>query len=111
VAEVRRPSARAGITHAWHLYPIGLELERLTCDRAQFIEELRTENIGTTVNFIPIHFHPHFRDTLGYAAGRFPVAEDAYQRAITLPLFPRMTDQDALDVCTAVRKVVAHYRR
>jgi dTDP-4-amino-4,6-dideoxygalactose transaminase len=111
VAELRRPTARPGVTHAWHLYPIGLELERLTCDRAKFIEELRAENIGTTVNFIPIHFHPHFRDTLGYAEGRFPVAEDAYRRAITLPLFPRMTDGDALDVCAAVRKVVAHYRR
>ena len=111
VSEVRLPRVRPGATHAWHLYPIALELERLTCDRAQFIEELRAENIGTTVNFIPIHFHPHFRDTLGLAPGSFPVAEDAYRRAITLPLFPRMSDGDVADVCAAVRKVVAHYRR
>ncbi|MEK7330519.1 MAG: DegT/DnrJ/EryC1/StrS family aminotransferase, partial [Candidatus Eisenbacteria bacterium] len=90
---------------------IALELERLACDRARFIEELRAENIGTTVNFIPIHFHPHFRDTLGVATGSFPVAEDAYRRAITLPLFPRMSDRDLDDVCAAVRKVAAHYRR
>ncbi|HKQ57683.1 MAG TPA: DegT/DnrJ/EryC1/StrS aminotransferase family protein [Candidatus Eisenbacteria bacterium] len=109
--EIRRPRVRPGATHAWHLYAIGLELERLGCDRARFIEELRAENIGTTVNFIPIHLHPHFRDTLGHVPGAFPVAEDAYHRAITLPLFPRMTDRDLDDVCAAVRKIVAHYRR
>ena len=111
VPEVRRPGARADVTHAWHLYPIGLELERLTCDRARFIEELRAENIGTTVNFIPIHLHPHFRDSLGHREGDFPRAEDAYRRAITLPLFPRMSDRDVDDVCEAVRKVASHFRR
>jgi dTDP-4-amino-4,6-dideoxygalactose transaminase len=111
VPEVRLPRVRPGAVHAWHLYPIALELERLACDRSRFIEELRAENIGTTVNFIPIHFHPHFRETLGYATGSFPVAEDAYRRAITLPLFPRMSDRDLDDVCAAVRKVASHYRR
>jgi dTDP-4-amino-4,6-dideoxygalactose transaminase len=109
--EVRRPVTRPGIGHAWHLYPIALELERLTVDRARFIQELRAENIGTSVHFIPIHRHPHFRDTLGLEAGRFPVAEDVYRRALTLPLFPRMSERDVDDVCDAVEKVVAHFRR
>jgi dTDP-4-amino-4,6-dideoxygalactose transaminase len=111
VAEVRLPAVREGATQAWHLYPIALELERLTCDRARFIEELRAENIGTTVNFIPVHRHPHYRTALGYPEGSFPVAEDAYRRAVTLPLYPRMSDADLDDVCAAVRKVIAHYRR
>lgn len=108
---VRLPSARAGMTHAWHLYPIALELDRLTIDRARFIEELRAENIGTSVHFIPLHFHPHFRGSLGYAEGTFPVAEDAYRRAITLPLFAGMTDRDADDVIAAVRKVASAFRK
>jgi dTDP-4-amino-4,6-dideoxygalactose transaminase len=109
--EVRRPVVRQGASHAWHLYPIALELERLTCDRARFIDELRAENIGTTVNFIPVHLHPYYRQTLGLAPGSLPVAEDAYRRAVTLPLYPRMTESDLDDVCAAVRKVVGHYRR
>ncbi|NOT33282.1 MAG: DegT/DnrJ/EryC1/StrS aminotransferase family protein [Candidatus Eisenbacteria bacterium] len=109
--EIRRPITREGVEHAWHLYPIGLELERLTIDRARFIQELRAENVGTSVHFIPIHRHPHFRDTFGFDAARFPVAEDAYERAITLPLFPRMTERDVDQVCEAVAKVVAHFRR
>jgi dTDP-4-amino-4,6-dideoxygalactose transaminase len=111
VPEVRRPQPRAGTTHAWHLYPIALELERLDCDRARFIQELRAENIGASVHFIPIHLHPYFRDQLGVRTGDFPVAEDAYRRAVTLPLFPDMTPRDVEDVVAAVRKVVGHYPR
>jgi len=108
--EIRRPVTRPGATHAWHLYPIGLELERLRIDRARFISELRAENIGSSVHFIPIHFHPHFRETLGVREGQFPVAEDAYRRAISLPLFPTMSERDVDDVAAAVRKIVGHFR-
>jgi len=111
VPEVRGPVTRPDITHAWHLYPIALDLSRLTIDRARFIEELRAENIGTSVHFIPIHLHPHFATSLAITPGRFPVAEDAYRRAVTLPLFPQMTDRDVEDVCAAVAKVAAHFRR
>ena len=107
---VRVPVARPGMTHAWHLYPIALDLDRLTIDRGQFIEELRAENIGTSVHFIPLHFHPHFRDSLGYREGAFPVAEAAYRRAITLPLFVTMADHDVDDVVAAVRKVASAFR-
>jgi dTDP-4-amino-4,6-dideoxygalactose transaminase len=111
VPEVRRPQPRPGATHAWHLYPIALELERLTCDRARFVSELRAENIGTSVHFIPIHLHPHFRATLRPRDGAYPVADDAYRRALSLPMFGGLTESDVDDVCDAIGKVVAHYRR
>lgn len=111
VPGVRLPVERPEVGHAWHLFPIALELERLSIDRARFVKELRAENIGTSVHFIPIHFHPHFRDSLGLGEGAFPVAEDAYRRAVTLPLFPRMTDRDADDVVEAVRRVASAFRR
>jgi dTDP-4-amino-4,6-dideoxygalactose transaminase len=63
------------------------------------------------VHFIPIHLHPYFQDQLGVRAGDFPVAEDAYRRALTLPLFADMTQRDVEDVVAAVRKVVGHYPR
>ena len=110
VRAVRLPVARPGMTHAWHLFAIALELDCLSIDRARFIEELRAENIGTSVHFIPIHYHPHFRTSLGLQDGALPVAEDAYRRAITLPLFARMTDGDVDDVVHAVRKVAAAFR-
>ena len=111
VPEVRTPVTRPGTTHAWHLYLIALELERLRIDRARFIEELRAENIGTSVHFIPIHLHPHWRDTLGLPDGALPVAEDAFRRAITLPLFAKMTDRDVDDVVAAVLRIASAFRR
>jgi dTDP-4-amino-4,6-dideoxygalactose transaminase len=110
VPEIRRPVTRPNVTHAWHLYAIGLELDRLTIDRARFIQELRAEGIGSSVHFIPIHLHPHFRESMHLEAGRFPVADHAYAGALSLPLFPGLTDGDIDDVCAAVRKIVAHFR-
>ena len=110
VPEVRRPTVRPGHTHAHHLYPIALDLERLTIDRARFIQELRAENIGSSVHFIPIHLHPYFREQLHLSEGMFPVAENAYHRAVSLPLFPRMSAQDVRDVVAAIKKVIAHHR-
>ena len=109
--EVRLPRVREGAVPAWHLFPIALELERLTCDRARFAAELRAENIGTSVHFIPIHRHPHFRDSFGLRAESFPVAESAYLRALSLPLFPSMSETDVDDTIAAVRKVAAAFRR
>ena len=56
-----------GTLHSWHLYVIRLRLERLTIDRARFVEELKGRGIGTSVHFIPLHLHPYYRDTYGYA--------------------------------------------
>lgn len=102
---------RPHVLSSMHLYPIQLELEALTIDRAQFIEELKAENIGTTVNFIPIHYHPYYRDNLPYQKGDFPVAERAYERLISLPLYPKMTEDDLGEVMEAVAKIVRAYRR
>lgn len=111
VPEVRTPRVRPGVTHARHIYPVALELERLACDRARFITELRAENIGASVHFIPIHLHPYFQRQLGTRPGDFPVAEDAYRRAVSLPLWPGMTDGDVDDVVAAVHKIAGAYRR
>ena len=105
------PVARTEVQHAWHLYVVRLNLDRLTIDRSRFIEELKQRNIGTSVHFIPVHLHPYYRDKYGYKPEDFPVAYGEYQRIVSLPLYPRMTDQDARDVIDAVRDVVQRFRR
>jgi perosamine synthetase len=105
------PAVRPDVNHAWHLYPIRLDLEKLTTDRSQIFRALRAENIGVNVHYIPVHLHPYYRENFGYKGGEFPVAEDAYSRLISLPMFHGMTDQDVEDVITAVRKVVGSYVR
>ena len=109
--ELQVPTRRPEVEHAWHLYVLRLNLETLTIDRARFIEELKARNIGTSVHFIPIHLHPYYRDKYGYKPDDFPVAYREYQRIISLPLYPRMSDQDVGDVIEAVVDVVERYRR
>jgi len=103
------PAVRPDANPAWHLYPIRLDLEKLTADRAQIFRALRAENIGVNVHYIPVHLHPYYREQFGYKGGEFPVAEDSYTRLISLPMFHGMSDQDAEDVVVALRKVLNHY--
>lgn len=109
--EIETPTERPEVEHAWHIYAIRLHLDQLTIDRARFIDKLKERNIGTSVHFIPIHLHPYYRDKYGYEPQDFPVAYREYQRLISLPIYPRMTDGDIEDVIEAVADVVKRYRR
>jgi dTDP-4-amino-4,6-dideoxygalactose transaminase len=103
---IQTPIERDNVQHAWHLYVLRLHLEQLTINRARFIEELKERNIGTSVHFIPVHLHPYYRDKYGWQPDDFPVALREYQRLISIPLYPRLTDSDVEDVVAAVRDVV-----
>jgi len=107
--EIVEPKTKSGIIHAWHLYPIQINLDLLTISRDRFIDALRTENIGTSVHFIPIHLHPYYSKCFGLKRGDFPNAEYVYERIISLPLYPKMTLDDAKDVISAVKKVVEKF--
>jgi perosamine synthetase len=103
------PTVRPEANPAWHLYPIRLDLQNLRANRTQIFRALRAENIGANVHYIPVHTHPYYRQRFGYEGGEFPVAEDAYARLISLPMYHGMSDQDVSDVVTAARKVLSHY--
>lgn len=104
--QVETPPESAYCEHAWHLYILRLHLERLDISRDAFIQELTRANIGTSVHFIPLHLHPFYRDTYHLKANDFPVALHAYQRAISLPIYPGMTDEDVEDVIAALEYIV-----
>ncbi len=105
------PAVRSDCNPAWHLYPIRLNLEKLTVDRGQVFRALRAENIGVNVHYIPVHLHPYYRERFGNHAGEYPVAEDAYRRLLSLPMFHGMTDEDVADVVRAVSRVLRNYAR
>lgn len=108
--ELEIPASLEYAQHAWHLYILKLNLERIQVNRAEFIELLKEENIGTSVHFIPVHLHPYYRDTYGYKYGDFPQAESVYDRIISLPLYPKMSEDDVQDVIEAVQRVVEKVR-
>lgn len=104
------PEARHG-RHAWHLYPIRLDLGRLDIDRAEFIEELRQQGVGASVHFIPIPLHPFFFPWAGLACNQCPNALALYPRLVSLPLFPGLTDHEVCRIAASVRSIVAAHRR
>lgn len=105
------PVARPEVDHAWHLFVARLRLECLTISRDRFIKELKERGIGVGVHFIPLHVHRYYRDTYGYQATDFPVAWEEYQRILSLPLYPSMSDQDSAAVVEAVWDVSSRFKR
>lgn len=104
------PGGTSENRHAWHLYMLRLNLDRLTIDRAAFIEELKRRNLGVSVHFIPLHTQPYYRDLYGYKPEDFPVAYGEYLREISLPIYSKMTDEDVERVIEDVMDVAAQHR-
>jgi dTDP-4-amino-4,6-dideoxygalactose transaminase len=109
--EVITPYVKDDRKSAWHLYVIKLNLEMLTVGRNQFIEELKNRGIVTSVHFIPLYRHPYYQDIFNYKPVEFPSSEWVYERIISLPIYPGMTEENVQYVIGAVEDVVKKFRR
>jgi dTDP-4-amino-4,6-dideoxygalactose transaminase len=101
-----RVAADAGTT-SWHLYAVQIDFSAVGKSRAQVMSELRGAGVGTQVHYIPVHLQPWYRRTFGYGPGKCPKAEAAYERTLSLPLFPAMTEADVAHVITTVRSIAS----
>jgi len=110
IEEIITPMESADVKAAYHIYVIQLQTELLKAGRREIFEALRAEGIGVNVHYMPLHLHPFYQREFGYKEGDYPRAENYYERAITLPLFPRMSDEDVGDVIEAVSKVIHYYK-
>jgi dTDP-4-amino-4,6-dideoxygalactose transaminase len=104
--ELEVPTERSDSQHAWHIYALRLNLDRLRITRDQFIQEMHSRNIGCSVHFIPVHLLRYYRERYHFKPEDFPIAASEYERLISLPLSPRMCDQDVEDVIDAVTSIV-----
>lgn len=100
---------RDDVSHAYHLYMIRLDVTRLQVTRAEVFAALRAEGIGVNVHYIPVHLHPYYRSRFGYGKGDLPNAESAYERILTLPIYPKMSEKDVEDVVLTIHKVADAY--
>lgn len=105
------PTEKSDVRASYHIYVIQLCLSELNAGKREIFEALRAEGIGVNVHYIPVHLHPYYRKTFGHKEGDYPVAEAYYERAITLPVFPRMTDRDVQRVISGVKRVMARSSR
>jgi dTDP-4-amino-4,6-dideoxygalactose transaminase len=111
VPELVRLSERPGLKHAFHLYPVVIRTQELRADRDTIMNAIQAENVGIGVHFRAVHLHPYYMEQWGFRRGMFPHAEYYSDRTLSLPLYPKMTDEDADDVIAVVKKVIAYYRR
>jgi dTDP-4-amino-4,6-dideoxygalactose transaminase len=110
VDEIELPDDCADGRHAWHLFVIRLNLDRLTIDRAEFMSELQRQGIGASVHFIPIQLHPFFARWAGLPENQCPRALALYERIVSLPLYPALTEDQVVDVSARVKQVIARHR-
>ena len=109
--EIVMPTERPDVKAAYHIYVIRLKPGLLSAGRKEIFTALKAENIGVNVHYIPLHLQPYYQREFGYREGDYPVAERYYEQAITLPIFPRMSNEDVRDVIKAIKKVVYHYMK
>lgn len=96
--------------HSWHLYVLQLNIDELDITRDRFIEILAEQGIGTSVHYIPLHFHPYWQETYKLKEDDFPKSSEAFKRIVSLPNYPKMTDEQVDKVVRVVRSVILEHK-
>jgi len=109
IDEIQLPEVQPGRVHSWHLFVLRLKLDRLTIQRAEFIEQMKAAGILCSVHYTPLHMHPYYREKFGYKVEDMPQMASVYPEILTLPLFPDMTDAEFEHVCSTVRGLVTKH--
>jgi dTDP-4-amino-4,6-dideoxygalactose transaminase len=111
VEELELPPANPDRLFAWHLYPIRLRLDRLTVDRNAFLDGLRDAGVGCSVHWRPLHLHPYYEETFGWRPAHLPIASAVWERLVSLPIFPTMTEAEIRHVTATVRALCTRFAR
>jgi perosamine synthetase len=110
VEEIELPLHDPDRMHSWHLYPLRLRLDRLSIGRDGFLDELKKRGVGCSVHWRPLHLHPYYQESFGWDPRDFPAATEAWQRLISLPIFPGMRDEEIAHVVDTVKQLCRENR-
>lgn len=109
--EIELPAVDPSRIHSWHLYPIRLRLDRLSITRNDFMDQLKSKGVGCSVHWRPLHLHPYYESTFGWAADHCPVMTETWERLISIPIFSAMTSDEQSHVIRVVRELCAAHAR
>lgn len=98
---IRPLNVLPGLSHAYHLYAVRVP----ATERARLFNDLRSRGVGVNVHYLPVHLHPYYREKFGTQRGLCPVAESAYEQLLSLPMFPRMTDENVETVISTMHEL------
>lgn len=102
---LQRPLQHPDTYSSFHLYPVRLMLDKLALSHREIFESLREQDIGVNLHYIPVHTQPYYQK-MGFKKGDYPEAEKYYAEAISLPLYPTMTDAQQDKVVAALKKAI-----
>jgi perosamine synthetase len=105
------PYRDGNVIHSWHLFPIKLRLEKLSTDRNMFIQRLKEAGVGCSVHWRPLHLHPYYQERFGWQSEEFPMANDRWERLISLPIFPGMSREEIEYVADVVGDLCRTFRK
>jgi dTDP-4-amino-4,6-dideoxygalactose transaminase len=105
VPQLELPTSCENRIHSWHLYPVRLNLGRLTIDRNTFLDQLKQQGVGCSVHWRPLHLHPYYEENFGWRPEQLPVATREWERCISLPLFPGMSADEKTHVVQVVKQL------
>ena len=94
------------IDHAYHLYPLQINFERLLLTKPEFFKKMKKLGINLQVHYIPVHTQPFYKNKYGFEFGDFPVSENFYDRVVSIPLYPSFTDAEWEKVVTDISSFV-----
>ena len=100
------PTEAENAKHAYHLYALQFEFDKLGLSRNQMMDTLRKANIGTQVMYIPVHLQPYYRSKYGHTFGDYPISEKYYERCLSIPIFPGMDEKEVDYVVTNIIELV-----
>ena len=109
IKEITIPYEAKNIKHCWNLYTVRVNTKNLSISRDEIIEELKKQNVGVSVYFIPLHYFTYYK-SLGYKEGDFPVSEKIYNDIISLPLYPKMTKEEVVEVTKILTDIIVTHR-
>jgi perosamine synthetase len=110
IKEIHPLGIKLNVNHAYHLYVIRVDFESLGCERVDLFQRLREEGVGVNVHYIPLHLHSFYQKRFGVVRGLCPVAEEAYESIMSLPIYPGMNDDDTNEVINVLLDVLEENR-
>jgi UDP-4-amino-4,6-dideoxy-N-acetyl-beta-L-altrosamine transaminase len=106
IKNVTIPFEQDGLNSAFHLYILKIDFEKIGKSRTEVMEKLKDQNIGTQVHYIPVHLQPYYKKEFGYNIGNYPFSETYYEQALSIPLYPKMTDNEVEYVIDSITGVI-----
>jgi UDP-4-amino-4,6-dideoxy-N-acetyl-beta-L-altrosamine transaminase len=103
---VRPLTVHTDVEHSWHLFVLQVDFRKLKTSRSAVMTKLREKGIGTQVHYIPVHLQPYYRMLYGHKAGDFPLAEGWYEKALSIPMYPSLTDDDVERVLQTIKETL-----